>query len=147
MMIQQMMVVQIKLLRIVRVVLLSVLDMNQVLEYPKNEPIPYDYDKWLQCYNCGTIVPRVHAKQENEISPIVEPSGNIHDAANKVVVLGSNAGRAHRRSKAIIDYIKKTRPGASRGKDYVDVNPDLRVQLQKGKQLVSYQSTNDEFEG
>ena len=34
--------------------------------YPKDQPIPYDSDKWLQCYNCGTIVPRVHAKQENE---------------------------------------------------------------------------------
>lgn len=33
-------------------------------------------------------------------------------------------------SKAVNDQIKKTRPEASRGKDYVDVDLDLRAQLQ-----------------
>jgi hypothetical protein len=71
---------------------------------------------------------------------------NIYDS-NKVVVLSSKGGPSHRRSKAIIDSIKRTRPGASRAKDYVDVDLDLRSQLAKGKQLVSYQSDNDQFEG
>ena len=116
--------------------------------YPnKDQPIPYDSDKWLQCYNCGTIVPRVHAKQENEITGIVDPPENIHDS-NKVVVLSANRkDSSHAKSREIIDFIKRTRPGANRSKDYVDVDSDLRAQLQKGKQLVSYQSTNDEFQG
>jgi hypothetical protein len=116
-------------------------------KYP-NEPIPYDADKWLQCPNCGQITPRVHAKQDNEIAPIVDPPKSIHDH-NNVTVLSTKGGPAHRRSRAIIDSIKKTRPGASRSKDYVDVDLDLRAQLNSGsgKKLISYSSTNDEFEG
>jgi hypothetical protein len=111
-------------------------------------PIPYDADKWLQCYNCGQIIPRVHAKQDNEIAPIVDPPKSIHDN-NNVTVLSTKGGPAHRRSRAIIDSIKRTRPGASRSKDYVDVDLDLRAQLNSGsgKKLISYSSTNDEFEG
>jgi hypothetical protein len=117
--------------------------------YPnKDQPIPYDADKWLQCPNCGQITPRVHAKQDNEIAPIVDPPKSIHDH-NNVTVLSSNGGPAHRRSRAIIDSIKRTRPGASRAKDYVDVDLDLRAQLNSGsgKKLISYSSTNDEFSG
>ena len=117
--------------------------------YPnKYEPIPYDSNNWLQCYNCGTIVPKVHAKQENEIEGVKSIPDNIHDS-NKVVALSSKGGPSHRRSKAIIDQIKRTRPGASRAKDYVDIDLDLRAQLSSGsgKKLVSYSSTNDEFEG
>ena len=115
--------------------------------YPKDQPIPYDSDKWLQCYNCGEITPKVLAKQLNEIAPIVDPPKSIHDH-NNVTVLSSKGGQSHRKSKAIIDSIKKTRPGASRAKDFVDVDLDLRAQLQtKGKKLVSYSSSNDQFEG
>ena len=39
------------------------------------------------------------------------------------------------------------RPGSNRNRDYVDIDIDLRAQIQKGKQLASYSSTNDEFEG
>jgi hypothetical protein len=109
-------------------------------------PKPYDSNKWLQCHNCGTIVPKVHAKQDNEIAPIVDPPKSIHDS-NKVVVLSSKGGPAHRRSKAILDQIKRSRPGARRSKDYVDADLDLRAQLNSGKKLVNYNSTNDEFEG
>ena len=113
--------------------------------YPKDEPIPYDSDNWLQCYNCGEITPRVMAKQLNEIAPIVDPPKSIHDSG-KVVVLSANSV-THRRSREIIDYIKKTRPGASRSKDYVDVDLDLKSHLNSDKKLISYSSTNDKFEG
>ena len=75
-------------------------------------PKPYDSDKWLQCYNCGTIVPRVHAQQENEIAPIVDPPDTIHDS-NTVVVLPMKS-KSSRDRRAKIDWIKKTRPGANR---------------------------------
>ena len=48
--------------------------------YPKDQPIPYDSDNWLQFYNCGQITPKVHAKQQNEIAPIVDPPETIHDS-------------------------------------------------------------------
>ena len=86
----------------------------------------------------------MHAKQENEITGIVDPPENIHDS-NKVVVLAT-----HKRTRAknsIFEKIKKSRPGANRSNNYTDIDLDLKAQLQKGKQLVSYQSSNDEFEG
>ena len=54
--------------------------------YHKDQHIPYDLDNWLQFYNCGQITPKVHAKQQNEIAPIVDPPETIHDS-KKVVVL------------------------------------------------------------
>jgi len=114
--------------------------------YPKDQPIPYDASNWKQCHRCGDIVAAVHLKHENEIEGIKSVPDNIYDS-NKVVVLSSKGGPSHRRSRAIIDQIKKTRPGASRAKDYVDVDLDLRSHLNSGKKLVNYNSTNDEFEG
>jgi hypothetical protein len=114
--------------------------------YPEG-PKPYDADKWLQCYNCGTIVPRIHAQQENEIAPIVDPPDTIHDSNKVAIVTTHKKDSSHARSRAIIDQIKKTRPGANRSRDYIDVDSDLRTQLSKGKNLISYNSSNDEFEG
>jgi lysozyme family protein len=59
--------------------------------YPKDQPIPYDSDNWLQCYNCGQITSKVHTKQQNEIAPIVDPPETIHDS-KKVVVLTTKGG-------------------------------------------------------
>ena len=68
--------------------------------YPEG-PKPYDSNKWLQCYNCGEITPKVLAKQLNKIAPIVDPPDNIHDS-NKVVVLAT-----HKRTKLKIQYLKR----------------------------------------
>lgn len=111
--------------------------------YPNDQPISYDSDKWLQGYNCGEITPRVHDKQDNEIGPIVEPPKNIHKH-NNVTVLATNSSKKRR---AMIDKLKKNRIGYNRQNNYTDIDLDLRYLLQKGKQLVSYQSTNDTFEG
>ena len=54
---------------------------------------------------------------------------------------------SHKRSKEIIDQIKKTRPGYNRSKDYTDIDLDIRNALNSGKKLVNYSSTNDEFQG
>ena len=98
-------------------------------------------------YNVITVVLlfRVHAQQENEIAPIVDPPDTIHDS-NTVVVLPMKS-KSSRDSRAKIDWIKKTRPGANRRNNYTDVDSDLRTELSKGKNLISYNSTNDEFEG
>jgi hypothetical protein len=70
----------------------------------------------------------------------------IHDS-NKVADFATHKrSSSHARSREIIDFIKKTRPGASRSRNYTDLDSDLRSQLAKGKQLVSYHSTNEELE-
>jgi hypothetical protein len=45
----------------------------------------------------------------------------------------------------MIDRLKKNRIGYNRSNNYIDIDLDLRAQLQKGKQVVSYQSSNDEL--
>ena len=70
--------------------------------YPnKDQPIPHDSDNWLQCYNCGQITPKTHAKQQNEIAPIVDPPSNIHDS-NKVVVIPTKGIPSHNEVKKLL---------------------------------------------
>ena len=114
--------------------------------YPKDQPLPHDHDLFLQCYNCGRIENRVHAKQQNEIAPIVDPPDTIHDSNKVAIVTTHKKDSSHAKSRTIIDQIKKTRPGANRSRDYIDVDSDLRTQLSKGKNLISYNSTNDELD-
>src|SRR5215204_3661579 len=54
--------------------------------YPEGQPIPHDSDIWLQCYRCGTIISKVHAKHENEFGTIIDPPDNIHDS-QKVTIM------------------------------------------------------------
>ena len=35
--------------------------------YPDNEPIPADHENWLQCYECGTIVPVYEIEKESQL--------------------------------------------------------------------------------
>jgi hypothetical protein len=37
------------------------------IHHSDNGPPPHDADNWLQCYNCGTIVPKVHAQRESKL--------------------------------------------------------------------------------
>jgi ribosomal protein S26 len=97
-------------------------------------PKPYYSDNWLQCYNCGEITPRVMAKQQNIIAPIVEPPDNIHDS-NKAVVLSAKSV-AHR-SRAIIKSIQELRPGYRRRK-MIEEDSHIQRMIKAGKQLVSY---------
>ena len=91
---------------------------------------------------------RIHAKHENKLKGFVEPEDNIHDSGKVVIFATHRKDSSHAKSKAIIDSIKKTRPGASRAKYFVDVDLDLRSQIQtKGKKLVSYSSSNNQFVG
>lgn len=110
--------------------------------YPKDQPLPSDHESWLQCYNCGTIVAKVHAPRLDEITGIKEPDNNPHDYPGKVAIEVMNKKSSDRRR----NFIKSlNRPDHSKGPE--DIDSDLYSQLQKGKQLVSYESTNDEFEG
>jgi hypothetical protein len=116
--------------------------------YPNGEPKPSDHDSWLCCHSCGLLLPKYQAKRLDEITGIKEPDNNPHDYPGKLAIATTHKhSSSHAKSREILNFIKKTRPGASRSKDYVDVDLDLRSHLNSGKQLVNYSSTNDEFEG
>ena len=91
------------------------------------------------------------SKSNNNLDKLIQQLQNkeldptIHDS-NTVVVLPMKS-KSSRNRRAKIDWIKNIRPGANRSRDYIDVDSDLRTQLSKGKNLISYNSTNDEFEG
>jgi hypothetical protein len=51
-----------------------------ILEYSKDQSILYDPNNWLQCYNYGQITSKIHAKQQNEIAPIIDSPETIHDS-------------------------------------------------------------------
>jgi hypothetical protein len=38
---------------------------------PDNEPIPVDHDQWLQCHECGLLVPIYELQKEASIKDIV----------------------------------------------------------------------------
>lgn len=47
----------------------------------------------------------------------------------------------------MIERNKRNKVCYNRSRNYENVDTDLRSALNSGKQLVSYESTNDEFEG
>lgn len=45
-----------------------------------NVHIPSDLENWIQCYECGTIQPVEHGKQESAIAGFKEVPESIHDS-------------------------------------------------------------------
>ena len=79
--------------------------------YPEGQPIPHDSDNWLQCYRCGTIISKVHAKHENEFGTIIDPPDNILDSQKVTIVsLHSRSKKFERTRKAIkrLDSVKNS---------------------------------------
>lgn len=85
----------------------------------------------MQCYRCGTIISKVHAKHENEFAGIIDPPENIHDS-QKVVILS-----LHPRSKSY-DRQREAIKRIDSAKDPASTDKDLQLMLAKGKQLISY---------
>jgi len=99
--------------------------------YPDNEPIPRDSDLFLQCYRCGTIVSKVHAKHENEFGGIIDPPESIHDAQKVVILPIHSRTKSYENTKSKIQRINSA-------KDPAESDKDLQSMLSKGKQLISY---------
>lgn len=64
----------------------------------KGEPVPTDYDKWLQCLGCGRVFPIYEGKIESKLHDFVETSTDPFDNGKKVVGLG-NKKKSNRREK------------------------------------------------
>jgi hypothetical protein len=97
--------------------------------YPDNEPIPVDHENWLQCHECGEIVPVYELEKEATIKDVVETVDNPFDIGTSFLgidsrtSIGNNARKKRDRQKALEDI-----------KD-----PDLKRELASGQtQLISY---------
>lgn len=98
--------------------------------YPEGQPIPPDNDQFLQCHECGLIVPVYELEKEASIKDVIETSDNPFDVAKneflgidrRTSASGKNARKKKERQKEL-DEIKET---------------DLKADLAKGNTLISY---------
>ena len=97
--------------------------------YPEGQPIPADHENWLQCYECGTIVPVYEIEKESRLKDVVETTDNPFDTGkdflgidSRTSIGGKNARKKRDRQKAL-DDIK---------------DENLKAELAKGNTLLSY---------
>lgn len=98
--------------------------------YPNNEPVPKDADNFLQCHECGLIVPVYEIEKEASIKNLVETIDNPFDSAkneflgidSRTSIGGKNARKKRERQKQL-DDIK---------------DENLKAELAKGNTLISY---------
>ena len=91
--------------------------------YPNNEPIPADHENWLQCYECGTIVPVYEIEKEASIKDVVETSDNPFDSGKEFLGIDSRELRSKKSKQMDYDYIN---------------DPEVKGELRKGHTLISY---------
>jgi hypothetical protein len=78
--------------------------------YPDNETIPVDHENFLQCHECGTIVPVYEIEKETSIKDVIETTNNPFDIGtsflgidSRTSVGGKNARKKRDRQKALED--------------------------------------------
>jgi uncharacterized Zn finger protein len=97
--------------------------------YPDNEPIPVDHDNFLQCHECGTIVPIYKIEKESSIRDVVETVDNPFDIGTSFLGIDSRTSIGG----------KNARKKRDRQKQLEDINdPDVKRELAKGNTLISY---------
>ena len=91
--------------------------------YPNNEPIPVDHENWLQCHECGSVIPVYEIEKESSIKDVVETSDNPFDSGKEFLGIDS----------------RKARKKKQRDKQFEDINDEnLKADLKKGNTLLSY---------
>lgn len=106
-------------------------------ETGKTMPKPSDYDNWLECYNCGSVIPKYAVKQEPQLGSLVDPDIDPWD-----------------RDKNIVESVRERRKFDSTGKtqlkkkrkQFLDNIKDkgLKRELQTaGNELVSYEVSRE----
>ncbi len=92
--------------------------------YPEGQPIPSDSDQFLQCYECGLVVPIYELEKESSIKDVVETSDNPFDIA-KNTFLGIDSRKARKKKE--------------RQKQFEDIKDEnLKAELAKGNTFISY---------
>ena len=93
--------------------------------YPDNEPIPVDHENWLQCHECGSVVPVYEIENEATIRDVVETVDNPFDIA-KNSFLGIDSRKAKRKIR-------------NKKELFGDIKDDeVQRELAKGNTLISY---------
>lgn len=91
--------------------------------YPNNEPIPVDHENWLQCHECGSVIPVYEVEKESRLKDVVETTDNPFDSGKDFLGVDS----------------RKTRKNKQRDKQFEDIKDEnLRNELAKGNTLISY---------
>ena len=100
--------------------------------YPKDKPLPADYDQWLQCHSCGEIFPIHEKKNEAMINDFVETIDNPFDIDKNAILAIDNRTSAIGKE----NIIKKKRQKES---DEIK-DTDIKRELQKGSQVTIHES-------
>ena len=96
--------------------------------YRDNELIPVDHDQWLQCHECGAIVPVYEIEKEATIKDVVETVDNPFDLGKDFLGVDSRS----------VGKKKKKQRDMQRAFDDIK-DPDLKRELASGQtQLISY---------
>lgn len=100
--------------------------------YPDNETIPIDHENWLQCYECGTVVPIYEIEKESSIRDVVETVDNPFDLGTSVLGIDSRSVGG-----------KNARKKRERQRQLDDINdPDVKRELASGQiRLISYKES------
>ena len=99
--------------------------------------IMHDSDTLLQCQECGTVYPSYEVKQEGKLTDVVEIPDSPADFG-KVIIRSIYKSRKYtgKKKKGTTD-LKRIREELSKVKD-----KDLRRDLAKGGELISYEGDN-----
>ena len=100
--------------------------------YPTNEPMPVDHENWLQCHECGEIVPIYEIEKESSIRDVVETVDNPFDIGTSFLGIDSRSVGG-----------KKARKKKERQRQLDDINdPDVKRELASGQiRLISYKES------
>jgi hypothetical protein len=97
--------------------------------YPDNEPIPVDHDQFLQCHECGLIVPVYEIEKEASIKDVIETSDNPFDIGTSFLGIDSRTSVGG----------KNARKKRERQKELEDIKDDeVKRELAKGNTIISY---------
>ena len=92
----------------------------------KYEPLPPDYDQFVQCYSCGNVFPVYEAHYESEIKDSLETVNNPFES-NESIFLSTDS-RATQRRKA-----KKRKSRFAHKQEHK--NPEIQAEIDKGNQV------------
>jgi len=98
--------------------------------YPEGQTIPVDHDQFLQCHECGLIVPVYEIEKEASIKNVIETSDNPFDTGKDFLGIDSRTSIGG----------KNARKKREKQKELDDISdPDLKRELSSGQtQLISY---------
>ncbi len=69
--------------------------------YPNNEPTPVDHENYLQCYECGTIVPVYEIEKEASIKDVVSTTDNPFDSGKDFQGIDSRKARSKKKARPV----------------------------------------------